>query len=256
VKITTGGKKMIFDWNNKTRIADDLWVLEDFLTPQGYNTIKTQMRCTESLWTSRYPNRLVMENNSWVECIQLGAALIPNLNELLGTDLVLSTARGYIDLSGSTIFPHFDADQFIINVQIYMTDHNHPDLGTQFCLDNDWNQRVRCEYDNSTSHTPVVVPEDIYYTVPFRRNWGYINDNRKPKVHKTKTVPKGLLRESLHLNFCQREGTCTGLEAVAEWLDRGEMDNFNEWQNRMSAINKLDQFRSYLLDWNNSLPKR
>jgi hypothetical protein len=246
---------MIFDWDNKTRIADDLWVLEDFLTPQGYNTIKTEMRRTESLWTSRYPNRLVMENNSWVECIRLGAALIPYLKELLGTDVVLATTRGYTDLSGSNFFPHFDADQFIVNVQIYMTDQDRPELGTQFCLDDDWNQRARREIDIPKNHIPFDIPEDIYYTVPFRKNWGYINDNRKPKVHKTRTVPDGFLRESLHLNFCQREGTCTGLEAVAEWLDRGEMDNFNEWQNRMAAINQLDQFRSYLQHWNNPLPK-
>jgi hypothetical protein len=245
----------MFDWTHKTQAAPDLWVLQDFLSTEGFQTIKTEMRRTESLWSSRYPNRLVMENNSWVECIKLGAKLIPYINELLGVDVVLATTRGYTDLSGSNFFPHFDAAQFVVNVQIYMTEVDRPELGTQFCLDSDWNTRALNEYDLPRSHIPFDIPEDIYYTVPFRRNWGYINDNRTLKVHKTLTVPEGFLRESLHLNFCQREGTRTGLEAVAEWLEKGEMDNFNEWQTRVNAISQLDAFRSYVQNWNNSLPR-
>jgi hypothetical protein len=37
--------------------------------------------------------------------------------------------------------------------------------------------------------------------VPFRQNWGYINDNRQRKVHKTLPVPLGTVRESVHFNY-------------------------------------------------------
>jgi hypothetical protein len=43
--------------------------------------------------------------------------------------------------------------------------------------------------------------EEDFFTVPFKTNWGYINDNRQRKVHKTLTIPPGAIRESVHFNY-------------------------------------------------------
>jgi hypothetical protein len=61
------------------------------------------------------------------------------------------------------------------------------------------------------------VPESKYVMpIPFNKNHGYINFNRKPvrTLHKTAIVPLGLTRESLHLNFNVKQGDLLGLENI------------------------------------------
>jgi hypothetical protein len=237
----------MFNWDHKNQICPTLWQLENFLNDEWLTKIKNDYRRTESLWSSRYPNRLVMENNHWLNAILFGSALIPYLEELTGENLGLATCRGYLDLSGANFYPHFDSSQWVVNVQIYLSDVDMPELGTQFVLDNDINSTVTEGFDEQGNSLPVDVEDHEYYTVPFRKNWGYINDNRYRKLHKTRLVPPGFARESLHLNYGLRQGSQTGLEGVAEWATTGQTKVLENWHAANQQLNTVDGLRAWLV---------
>lgn len=238
----------MFNWDNKRAVCDSLWQLENFLNDECYTDLKNDYRRTESLWSSRYPNRLVMENNHWLSAIMLGSALTPYLEQLTGERLNLATARGYLDLSGAYFYPHFDSAQWTVNVQIYLTDVDTPELGTQFVLDNDINAKVAEGYEEWTSKTAMEVDDSEYYMIPFRRNWGYINDNRSRKLHKTRPVPPAFARESLHFNYGIRQGNETGLAGVAEWAVTGQDQVLANWRKSMQDLNSVDGLRTWLIN--------
>jgi hypothetical protein len=235
----------MFDWGAKREVAPSLWQLENFLNKEWYTRIKNDYRRTESLWSSRYPNRLVMENNHWLNAIMLGAALTPYLEELTGERLNMATARGYLDLSGAYFYPHYDSSQWVVNVQIYLTDVDRDELGTQFILDKDINSTIKEELGGDK--IMELVPDEKYYTVPFRQNWGYINDNRERKLHKTRPVPPAFARESLHFNYGLRQGNETGLAGVAEWAITGQNQVMENWHQAMTKLNSVDGLREWLI---------
>jgi hypothetical protein len=230
-----------YRWENQTQVSPSLWVLQDFLTPAYFDVLCHEMRCTESLWSSRYGNRLVCESENWINTINFGASLIPKLNELTGCELAIASVRGYKDFSNSFFFKHFDSTEFIVNVQLYMIDFDEPSMGTQFCLDSEINQHC---FDTFDSHRiEMDIPEDRYFTVPFKSNWGYINDNRDPKVHKTLPVPPGKIRESIHINYGVGGADRLGLEnvvALSRSTEPFQQVMWHEWQERNSVTNTTE----------------
>lgn len=231
-----------FRWQNREQVCPTLWVLKDFLEPSYFELIRNETRCTESIWTSRYGNRLVCETENWFNVINLAAELIPHLNQLIGEDLAISSVRGYKDFSESFFFKHFDSDEFLVNVQLYVIDFDDPAMGTQFCLDDSINAASRLA---ALGHQVLTdIDESAYYTVPFRSNWGYINDNRQPKVHKTLPVPPGRLRESIHFNYGKRVPGQTGLEGVAQLPhDAQRSVQWQEWQERSKITNTMEWWK-------------
>lgn len=236
---------VMFDWQAKRSVDPSLWQLEHFLNDEWFARIKSDYRETESLWTSRYPNRLVMENNHWLNAILLGAALTPYLEQLVGEPLSMATARGYLDLSGACFYPHFDSEEWVVNVQIYLTDIDRDELGTQFVLDRQINSTIKPEMEGD--EIMALVADEWYYTIPFRKNWGYINYNRDRKLHKTRPVPPAFARESLHINYRSRQGTETGLSGVAEWAITGENRALESWHRAMRQLNSVDGLRNWLV---------
>lgn len=234
----------MFDWEAKRPIVPSLWQLENFLNAEWYDRLKTDYRKNESLWSSRYPNRLVMENNHWLNAIMLGAAMTPYLEALTGTRLNLATARGYLDLSGAYFYPHYDSSEWVVNVQIYLTDLDQDELGTQFVLDESVNPSSVHEH-LAGDEIMQMIPDEKYYTIPFRQNWGYINDNRTRKLHKTRPVPPAFARESVHFNYSARRDNETGLSGVAEWAITGQTQVVENWQRAMQKLNNMDSQREW-----------
>ena len=233
-----------FHWENREQVSPSLWVLKDFLSPDYFDLVRNEMRCAESFWSSRYGNRLVCETENWFNVINLAAALIPKLNELTNSDLCICAVRGYKDLSDSFFFKHFDSPEFLVNVQIYMIDFDEPSMGTQFCLNQEINQA--CYADTTGHQVTMAIDESEYFTVPFRPNWGYINHNRDPKVHKTLPVPPGRIRESVHFNYGQRVPNQGGLEGVAEIAastNQFQQVMWQEWQERSRVTNTMEWWR-------------
>ena len=207
--------------------VDGLWLLKNFLVQSIYDQIKHEIRHVPAQWHNNYGNRHLSENGNYPVLTELAARLIPHLNHLLQEDLMLITVRTYIDLSGSSFFPHLDSKGFVANVQIYMADLDYPELGTQFCTNAEINSKAE-------SLTPDEIGEGPYnkedfFTVPFRQNWGYINDNRQRKIHKTLPVPLGTIRESVHFNYgLKSHPDEVGLEA--------QLFNNEQWYNRFIRI--------------------
>jgi hypothetical protein len=73
------------------------------------------------------------------------------------------------------------------------------ELGTQFCTNNEKNKLA--DVDEYDLESKFNFSANEFYTVPFRANWGYINDNTQRKIHKTLRVPENYIRESIHFNF-------------------------------------------------------
>ena len=182
---------------------DGVWVLQDFLTGSAYNAVKHDIRIKPAQWHNNYGGRHLSENGNYPAITNLGARLIPYLNQLLGVDVRLTTVRTYVDFSSSYFYPHLDGKDFAVNVQIYMTDLDYPELGTQFCIDPVIN--AESELLSSSEIIARTYREEDFFTVPFRQNWGYINDNRQRKIHKTLPVPLGTIRESIHFNYMQKK---------------------------------------------------
>jgi hypothetical protein len=180
---------------------DGIWVLQDFLTGSAYNAVKHDIRFKSAEWHNKYGNRHLSENGDYPAITELGARLIPYLNCLLNIDVKLITVRTYVDLSGSWFYPHLDGKAFAVNLQIYMTDLDYPELGTQFCTNQEFNNWANENEQQLLQSNQKLLDEKDFFTVPFRQNWGYINDNRQRKVHKTLPVPLGTVRESIHFNY-------------------------------------------------------
>lgn len=206
-----------FHWENKKMIQDHVYVLQDFLLPDIYDQLKLEIRTAPNEWHNRYANRLVAENVRSPMVMELATRLLPYLSQLFGGEYCVTTAKIYLDLSGSSMFPHFDDSNFAISMQLYMPDIDAQDLGTQFCFDHDLNQQIEDNPDILINTRGRFVPESEYVSpVPFKRNYGYINYNLKSirTSHKTSVVPPGYLRESLHLNFNVKQGDGLGLENI------------------------------------------
>lgn len=179
--------------------VDSLWILKNFLNPAVYQQVKHEIRHAPAQWHSNYGNRHVSENGDYPILKELGSRLIAHLNHLMQAELRLMAVRTYVDFSNSYIFPHLDAKLFAVNVQLYMTDLDYPELGTQFCVNPVLN--AEAELLDPVAVSANVYDEQDFFTVPFRTNWGYINDNRQRKIHKTLSVPNGTIRESVHFNY-------------------------------------------------------
>jgi len=179
--------------------TNGLWVLKNFLVQSIYDSIKHEIRHVPAHWHNNYGNRHLSEDGNYPVLKELGARLIPHLNHLMQEDLALVTVRTYVDFRGSYFFPHFDGKGFAANVQIYMTDLDYPNLGTQFCTNPAVNSTAET-LDNDAIRAHAYDEKD-FFTVPFRTNWGYINDNRQRKIHKTLPIPPGVIRESVHFNY-------------------------------------------------------
>lgn len=206
----------LFTWSNQKRLNPSLWQVENFLTPETLQAVRNEIRHTPATWHSNYGNRLLSENGDYPTCIEIGAKLIPYLEALLGAPFKLTSARASVDLSGSAFFRHFDGKELLINVQIYLTEvDTHPELGTQFCMNPDINKEaLEREQDLYPETGNFPIAEDEYYTIPYLPNYGYINDNRDRKVHKTLRVPPGVVRESLLLNFTHKNPYEVGIESA------------------------------------------
>ena len=194
-----------FCYDFSTAVAsplDGVWVLQDFLTAPAYQAVKHDIRIKPVQWHNNYGGRHLSENGNYPVVTNLGARLIPYLNHLLGVDVRLTTVRAYVDFSGSYFYPHLDSKAFAVNVQIYMTDLDYPELGTQFCINPVMN--AESELLSAGEIRARSYREEDFFTVPFRQNWGYINDNRQRKIHKTLPVPLGTIRESIHFNYVQK----------------------------------------------------
>jgi hypothetical protein len=206
-----------FYWENKTLIQDQVYVLHDFLDPRIYKVLKHEIRHVPNIWHNNYSNRLVVEKVRTPAVLEFAARLLPYFAKLFGGEYSVTTAKIYLDLSGSSMFPHFDGRDFDISMQLYMPDVDAQDLGTQFCFDHELNQQIENNPDILMDTGGGFVPESKYVSpVPFKKNYGYINFNRKPvrTLHKTAVVPSGYVRESLHLNFNVKQGDVLGLENI------------------------------------------
>jgi hypothetical protein len=194
-----------------------VYSLHDFLDPRIYKILKHEIRHAPNVWHNNYSNRLVVENVRSPLVLEFATKLLPYLSELFGGEYCVTTAKIYLDLSGSFMFPHFDHKNFAISMQLYMPDVDVPALGTQFCFNNELNQQVENNPDILIQTKGQLVPESEYdSSVVFRKNHGYINFNHKPvrTIHKTLPVPPGYTRESLHLNFNVKQGDSLGLENI------------------------------------------
>lgn len=207
-----------FNWDNRTLIQDGVYALHDFLDVEIYNKCKSEIRTHAHEWHNNYPNRLVAENVRSPVILELATRLLPYLNKEFNAEFCVTTAKIYTDLSGSSMFPHFDGKDFDVSVQFYMPDIDSDALGTQFCFNKTYNAQI--ENNEKIIRSPygkMFVPEDQYVSpIPFRRRFGYINYNRKDirTLHKTQPVPLGYVRESVHFNFNVKKGHTLGLENI------------------------------------------
>ena len=206
-----------FDWQNKTLVQDQVYVLYDFLDADIYRRLKHELRHEPNVWHNNYSNRLVVEKVRTPMVLEFASRLLPYFADEFGGEYCVTTAKIYLDLSGSSMFPHFDGRDFDISMQLYMPDVDALDLGTQFCFDHELNRQIENSPDILINTGGRFVPESKYVSpVPFKKNYGYINFNRKPvrTLHKTAVVPLGYVRESLHLNFNVKQGDVLGLENI------------------------------------------
>ena len=204
-----------FNWDNKFLPMPGLWVLQDFLNPEIYQRIQNEIRNTPAEWHNRYTSREISEHGNYPNCQELAGRLIPYLHGLLSGNYKCVTIRAYRDYPDSWFFPHLDGKDFAVNVQIYMPESDRDELGTQFCINQQKNQLA--ETDEHGFRDYMKFDENEFFTVPFRANWGYINDNTQRKIHKTLTVPENYMRESIHFNFAFKQwpveyGNDAGLE--------------------------------------------
>ena len=81
-----------FDWSSKKMELPGLWVLHDFLHPEIYSKIKTEIKDTPAEWHNRYFSREISEHGNYPNCHELAGRLIPYLHGLLSLNLKKKSA--------------------------------------------------------------------------------------------------------------------------------------------------------------------
>jgi hypothetical protein len=79
-----------FNWENKTLIKDQVYVLHDFLKDNIYHELKHEIRHVPNVWHNNYTNRLIVENVRSPRIIEFASRLLPYLAELFGEWPLLS----------------------------------------------------------------------------------------------------------------------------------------------------------------------
>jgi hypothetical protein len=88
------------------------------------------------------------------------------VSDVFRSEVRYRKAKLFLDLPGSEVPLHKDADNIDIMSQVYLTHSDHPIPGTTFM-------------------------EPYPFTVPFQYNSGYLNDNRDRKTHRSGFVING-----------------------------------------------------------------
>jgi hypothetical protein len=189
---------MIF-LNHAQSLSQGLWYLPQVFDIDTYRGIRRCYRETVTGWQCYYPNRLTsLPNNPHYDYLQRVAQDITMaVGDLVGRRLRPHDQTVFVDLPGHQLTWHFDASNYSVLLQLYCGDISLPGAGTHWYLGEN-NQELLEQY--GTDSIVDIKGLDTHETV-YSPNAGYINDNEIKKVHGTRRVIAGQVRESVLFTF-------------------------------------------------------
>jgi hypothetical protein len=159
-----------------TQIHSTLWEIQDVLTEecladlQRYFDYGTEWHMDRKL--SRLSHPIGNDQDPFRD---LGFEFAPVVAQAIGQEIWYRKAKLFLDLPGSEVPLHSDADNIDVMSQVYLMKSDHPVPGTMFL-------------------------QPVLHTVKYRYNCGYLNLNTDRKIHQSPFVINGY-RTSLGFQF-------------------------------------------------------
>lgn len=143
------------------KVHDTLFCTYDVLSQPALDHINQYLEFGHQWHMDRRLARLSFPSGNDIHPFtDIGEQMADFVSEVMHERVLYRTAKIFLDLPGSEVPLHCDADNIGVMSQVYLSQSDHPIPGTTFL-------------------------QPYPYTVPFKYNCGYLNDNRDRKIHKS-----------------------------------------------------------------------
>ena len=159
-----------------TQIHSTLWEIAEVFTPEFLDQIQQYFEHGTEWHMDRPLSRLSYPiGNDQDPFSEVGWEMAPMVSATIGRDILYRKAKIFLDLPGSEVPRHSDADNIDVMSQVYLLKSDRPIPGTMFL-------------------------EPVLHTVKYRYNCGYLNLNTDRKIHQSPFLINGY-RTSLGFQF-------------------------------------------------------
>ena len=157
-------------------IHGSLWEIKNVFTQECLDFIDGFFEHGHNWHMDRRLQRMSFPtSNELSPFLDLGQELCAVAKAAVGRDLRYRVAKLFLDIPGSEVPRHSDADDIVVMSQIYLRKSNHPIPGTMFL-------------------------EPTIHTVQYEYNCGYFNLNTDKKIHQSPFLINGY-RTSIGFQF-------------------------------------------------------
>ena len=158
------------------QIHSTLWEIHDVFTTEFLDSIQQYFDYGTGWHMDRRLARLSYPiGNDQDPFSDVGWEMAPIVSATVGQEILYRKAKIFLDLPGSEVPRHSDADNIDVMSQVYLMKSDHPVPGTMFL-------------------------EPVLHTVKYRYNCGYLNLNTDRKIHQSPFLINGY-RTSLGFQF-------------------------------------------------------
>lgn len=182
---------------NYYRVNSQLWLTDNFFSPERFAEIKNLYRNNRVPFTMQYDNRLLTPWDSTPELQEIVQQETSQISTIVGQSLLPQVAYVSIDLAGSSIMMHRLHPDIYVQVQITMGESTDSRMDFAFCHDREINQSSGLDYQPNRRLTRHDV--DLAHYQPNSASI-YVNEPRG-FVGMIGQVPKNTVREVLVLSY-------------------------------------------------------
>jgi hypothetical protein len=182
---------------NCYRVNSQLWLTDNFFTPERFAEIKNLYRNNRVPFIMQYDNRLLTPWDATPELQEIVQQQTEQISNIVGQSLLPQVAYVSIDLAGSSIMMHRLHPDIYVQVQIVLGETSNAMLDFAFCHEVEVNQTSEIDYQPNRRLTRHDV--DIAHYQPNSASI-YVNEPRG-FVGMLGRVPDNTVREVLVLSY-------------------------------------------------------
>jgi len=182
---------------NCYRVNSQLWLTDNFFTPERFTEIKNLYRNNRVPFTMQYDNRLLTPWDSTPELQEIVQQQTDQISNIVGQPLSPQVAYISIDLAGSSIMMHRLHPDIYVQVQIVLGETSNAMMDFAFCHEVEVNRTSEVDYQPNRRLNRHDV--DVAHYQPNSASI-YVNEPRG-FVGMLGRVPDNTVREVLVLSY-------------------------------------------------------